>query len=403
MAGSALTIVQLTYGTYAFINGKRERKMKGVARAPLLAALWLSMGLGMQARAQGVTDQAVYFGQTAGITGPLAGSVKESNEGVKLYFDWINSRGGINGRKLMLDSRDDKFDAKIAAENARQLVAERSPIAFLLPRGTPITEAVIPVAKTAGIAVIAPGTGAEIFHTPVNPLVFNLRAKYQTEVEKAVEHLGAVGISRIAFVYINDSFGADVRVGFERKMADLKLKPVAMQSFERNGDTSAAESAVLKSDPQAVILAASAVHAAKVINRVRKEGNQMQFVALSNNATKSFVAGLGNNARGVMVVQSFPNPRGSSQIAREIRNLAKEHPEMVISQQTVEGFSAAKLVAEAVRRAGKTPTPQSLIAALETIRDFDVGGFLINYRPSDHTGATFVEISIIDRRGEFLQ
>jgi ABC-type branched-subunit amino acid transport system substrate-binding protein len=102
-------------------------------------------------------------------------------------------------------------------------------------------------------------------------------------------------------------------------------------------------------------------------------------------------------------VQGFPNPRGNTEIAREIKRLTKDRPTMVVSQQTIQGFAAAKLVTEALKRAGKKPTPQLLVTALESIRDFDMGGFLITYGPADHTGAEFVEMSIIDKRGEFLQ
>lgn len=354
--------------------------------------------------AQGVTDTEVVFGQTTGVTGPVAGSVKESNDGVKLYFDWVNARGGVNGRKLVLDTYDDKFDPKLSGENARKIIGERTPIAFLLTRGTPHTEAVIPSAKEAKIPIIAPATGAQIFHSPVNPLVFNLQAKYQDEVEKAVEHLQTLGTTRIALVHVGDSFGADARTGFERKMGQLKLTPVLIAAFDRaTGDTSGAAQALVKANPQATIVIGTVAHVSGLINRVRKEGNQTQFVTLSNNGTKSFVTALGANALGVMVVQTFPNPRGNSEIAREIKRLAEGRPGLVISQQTIQGFSAAKLVTEALRRAGKKPSPQALIAALEGMRDYDMGGFLISYGPNDHTGAEFVEMSIIDKRGEFLQ
>jgi len=362
------------------------------------------LGAAACAHAQGVTDTEILFGQTTGITGPVAGSVKESNEGIKLYFDWINSQGGINGRKLVLDSLDDKFDPKLSGENARKIVSGKTPIAFLLTRGTPHTEAVIPSAKEAKIAIIAPGTGAEIFHNPVNPLIFNLRAKYQAEVEKAVDHLQTLGTTRIALVHVGDSFGADARAGFERKMNQLKLTPVLIAPFDRStGDTSGVAQALAKANPQATIVIGTVAHVSGLINRVRKDGGQTQFVTLSNNGTKSFVTALGPNARGVMVVQAFPNPRGNSEVAREIKRLLKDRTDLVVSQQTIEGFCAAKLVVEALKRAGKKPTPQLLITALESIREYDMGGFLVSYSATDHTGAEFVEMSVIDVRGEFLQ
>src|SRR5262245_4854250 len=102
----------------------------------LLATAWLLLWAPAYA-----ADNEIVLAQTAGFTGPVADSVKESTAGARLYFDWVNANGGVNGRKIVLDSRDDKWDPKTAGEIARQLIEERKPIAFFVTRGTPHTEA----------------------------------------------------------------------------------------------------------------------------------------------------------------------------------------------------------------------------------------------------------------------
>ena len=355
--------------------------------------------------AQGVTEREVVVAQTAGFTGAVAGSVGEMTGGARLYIAAVNAAGGVNGRKITLVSVDDKFDPKLAGENARRMVAEREPVAFFAVRGTPHTEAVLAVAGAAGIPIIAPSTGALIFHQPVNPLVFNVRAKYQTEVEKAIEHLHTVGVNRIAIIHVNDSFGRDGLEGFTRKMDALKLKPAAVVIYERTlTDMSKPAAELAKADPQAVILIASGKNAADLVVRMRAAGSTTQFVAISNNSAKSFIRDLGNSARGVMVTQVFPNPVSSSTpIAREMRTLAAGNKDYVLSQAAMEGFAAAKVLVEGLRRAGRGLTRASLVTALEGIRNLDLGGVMLSYGPQDRTGAEFVEMSIIDARGEFLQ
>jgi len=372
----------------------------------LCFCLAASAGLSASVGAQGVTDKEIIIGQTAGFTGSLAGIVAELTQGARLYLDWVNESGGVNGRKITLISLDDgSVDPKRAGDNARQLLAEKSPLAFFLTRATPLTEAVVAVAKEAGVPVIAPSTGAMLFHTPVNPLVFNVRAKYQTEVEQAVEYLNTVGINQIAIIYVNDSFGKDGLEGFNRKMNQLKLKPAAVVVYERtNFELVSQAQEIVKANPQAVVLVATGKSAPDVILRVRKAGNNAQFVALSNNSAKSFVKELGTYARGVMVTQVFPNPaKSSAPIAREMRKLAQGKKDMVLSHTAMEGFAGAKVLVEGLRRAGKTPTRASLIAALEGMRDLDIGGVSITYGPQDHTGSEYVELSIIDANGEFIQ
>jgi len=355
-------------------------------------------------RAQAASDSEIILAQTAGFTGPVADSAIESTAGARLYFDWVNAQGGVNGRKIVLESRDDKFNPKLSAENAKQLIEEKAPIAFFITRGTPHTEAILPLLKGAGIPILAPGTGAEIFHNPVNPLVFNLRATYRVEIAKAVDHMASTGINRIALVHVNDSFGADGLAGFNSKMASLKLPPVLISSFDRvTGDTSQAAQAIVKAQPQVTFAVGSTVHVAGLINKVRAAGGSTQFVTLSNNSAKGFVKALGANARGVVVVQAFPNPTSASPIAREMARLAKDKKGYISSQQAIEGFATAKLAVEALKRAGKKPTPKTLITALESLKEFDLGGIEITYSPTDHTGGELAEMSIIDARGEFLQ
>ena len=379
-----------------------------IALKPILAISFLALVSTLSSgplAAQGVSEREVVVAQTAGFTGAVAGSVGEMTGGARLYIAAVNAAGGVNGRKITLISVDDKFDPKLAGENAARLVAEREPVAFFAVRGTPHTEAVLAVAGAAGIPIVAPSTGALIFHQPINPLVFNVRAKYQTEVEKAIEHLHTVGISRIAIVHVNDSFGRDGLEGFTRKMEVLKLKPAAVVIYERTlTEMSKPAAELTKADPQAVILIASGKNAADLVVRMRAAGATTQFVAISNNSAKSFIRDLGSSARGVMVTQVFPNPFNSSTpIAREMRKLAAGNKEVVLSQAAMEGFAAAKVLVEGLRRAGRNLTRASLVSALESIRNFDLGGVTLSYGPQDRTGAEFVEMSIIDARGEFLQ
>ena len=135
------------------------------------------------------------IGQTSGFTGPVASGVKENTDGARLYIDWVNDTGGVNGQRVELVSLDDKFDPKLAAENAKKLITEKNAIALFLNRGTPHTEAIRPLLDQYKVALVAPSTGAMILHKPVHPWIFNVRATYQREAEKAITHLATIGRS----------------------------------------------------------------------------------------------------------------------------------------------------------------------------------------------------------------
>ena len=335
----------------------------------------------------------------------MAGGVKETTDGAKLYFDYINKNGGVHGRKIILESLDDAFDPQRAGVNAKKLIEESGVFAMFLTRGTPHTEAVIPHLKAHGVPLIAPSTGAELLHTPVNPLIFNVRTKYQLEAEKAVVQLATMGINQISLIHVDDSFGKDAAKGVMNGFKVANLQPASVSTYDRTtAKVDGAVQEMLKGKPQAGILIGSGSAVVAIVEQVRKAGSGMQLLTISNNSSGAFVKSLGKNAGGVIVTQVFPNPmRTMTAIATEMQKRALEKPGFVVSHQAIEGYVGAKVLVEGLRRAGKNPTRESLIAGLEKMRNYDLGGLTLSYSPKDHTGTEFVELSIIGKKGEFVQ
>jgi ABC-type branched-subunit amino acid transport system substrate-binding protein len=345
----------------------------------------------------------ILIGQTAGFTGPVGAGVKETTEGAKLYIDAVNVRGGVNGQKIELISLDDKFEPKLAGENARKLIEEQNVAALFLTRGTPHTEAMLPFLDKYGVPLIGPSTGAMVLHQPVKKHVFNVRATYQREAEKAVSHLSSMGITRIGLVYADDSFGADGVAGAQKGFAAAKLQPVVLEKFNRGKpDFGPVTPKVIQSNAQAIIMVASGQAVVDGVKAFRVAGSAAQIVTLSNNASSGFIKSLGDNARGVIVTQVFPYERSIAySMVKEAQDLAKAKGAGDISPAMLEGFAAAKVLVEGLRRAGAKPTREKIQAALEGIRKLDIGGLEVNYSPEDHTGLDFADLSIIGTDGKF--
>ncbi|MDO9360217.1 MAG: ABC transporter substrate-binding protein [Polaromonas sp.] len=346
----------------------------------------------------------ILIGQTAGFTGPVGAGVNETTAGAKLYIDAINAKGGVGGQKIELLSLDDKFDPKLAAENARQLIEDKDVTAMFLTRGTPHTEAMIPLLEKYGVPLVGPSTGAMVLHQPVRRNIFNVRATYQREAEKAVTHLNSMGITRIGLVYADDSFGADGVAGAQKGFAVAKLQPAVLEKFDRSKpDFTPISPKVFQSNAQAVILVASGQAVVDAIKAFRAAGSTAQVVTLSNNASSGFAKSLGDNGRGVIVTQVFPYERSISYLmVKEAQDLAKaKNGNADVSPAMLEGFAAAKVLVEGLRRAGAKPTREKLQAALEGLRKYDLGGLEVSYSPDDHTGLDFADMSIIGTDGRF--
>lgn len=362
--------------------------------ATVLALLW-----SVSASAQ------IYIGQTSGFTGPAAPGVKENTEGAKLYFDHVNATGGIDGQRIELISLDDRLEPAVAAENARRLVTERGVIALFLNRGTPHTQAILPVLAEYRVPLVGPSTGAMILNLPVNPYVFNVRATYQREAEKAARFLTTVSLSRIGIFQSADSFGDDAVLGALKGLNDANLKPVFAEKFDRDRpDLPKIVSTVLNMSPHAVIFIGSSGTVAEGIKALRKAGSKAQVVTLSNNASGGFIKSLGNVGPGTVVSQVFPFERSlGTPFVREAIALSRKagHPE--ITPAVLEGFAAAKVLVEGLRQAGHNPTREKLLNALNGLHHLDIGGMVLGYSPTNHSGFTFSDLSIIGTDGRFVR
>lgn len=358
-------------------------------------ATLLSMGASAQAQ--------IKIGQTAGFSGQVAAGVKEITDGAKLYFDTVNAKGGVHGQKIELVSLDDQFDPKLAAENARKLIEEQQVLAMFLTRGTPHTQAIVPLLDKHGVALVAPSTGAMALHQPVLKYVFNVRATYQVEAEKAIKHLASMGMTRIALLHSDDSFGADGVAGAQKGLANAKLTPVVLEKFERaKPEFTSLAGKIAKADAQAVLVVASAEAVSKAIEALRSAGSNAQVVTLSNNASGGFIKALGDSARGVVVTQVLPSERSLNYpLVKEAMDLAKAKNIADLTPAMLEGFVSAKVLVEGIKRAGPKPDRAKLQAGLESIKKLDLGGLELSYSATDHSGLDFADLAIIGGDGKF--
>ncbi|MDN3543632.1 MAG: ABC transporter substrate-binding protein [Roseateles asaccharophilus] len=368
--------------------------MQTIIKQTLLAA---ALALSLPVCAQ------IKIGQTAGFTGPVAAGVKEITEGARLYLDAVNAQGGVAGQKIELVSLDDKFDPKLSAPNAKQLI-DQGVLALFLTRGTPQSQAILPLLAEHKLALVAPSTGAMLLHKPVNPYVFNVRATYQREAERAVLHLAGMGVKRIGLVQVDDSFGEDGAAGALRGLEASKLKPVAHLKYPRaNPGLAPLMKQMAQADAQALIFIGAAEAVAEGVEALRAAGSNAQLVTLSNNASAGFIKLLKGQARGVVVSQVFPSERSLNlPLVREAQALAKAR-QMELTPAGLEGFTAAKVLVEGLKRAAKDKdlSRAGLLRALDSMSKFDLGGLELNFSPSDHTGMDYADVSIIGPDGKF--
>ncbi|RYF21893.1 MAG: ABC transporter permease [Comamonadaceae bacterium] len=363
-----------------------------------------SIGLGAAAlggfslaRAQGDT---IVLGQSAALTGPAGQLGVQFQEGAKLYFDQYNAQGR---RPVELRTLDDGYDPERCAANTRRFIAD-DVFALFGYIGTPTSLAALPLVTQARLPFFAPFTGAEALRQPFNRLVFHVRASYNDETAVITRHLHNLGVQKIAVFHQNDSYGKAGLDGMTKALGDLQLKPVSVATVERNSvDVDAAVKTIVASGPQAVVQIGTYAASAAFIRAARKAGYGGKFYNLSFVGTQALADELGKEAEGVVVSQVMPSPfQTTKQISREFQEAVKKAGSKIKpNYSNLEGFLAARVFAEGLRKAGDKPSRDALVSSLESVGS-QVSGYALAFNGTSHAGSRFVEMSMLTADGRVL-
>jgi ABC-type branched-subunit amino acid transport system substrate-binding protein len=373
-------------------------------RSIWLGGVLVATALGTAAE-PGVTATTIVIGQSAAFSGPASELGNEMRAGALAYFQSLNAAGGINGRKIELRSLDDGYEPDRAAANTRKLIDDGVFLLFGYV-GTPTSNASKPIFTAARVPFVGPFTGAESLRNPLNRYIFNIRASYYDETDKIVGQLVGQTLDRIAVFYQNDDYGKAGLAGVERAMQKRGLKIVATGTVERNTvDVAAAVKSIGKVEPQGVVMISAYKSCAAFIKAMRAAGYNPQFMNVSFVGSKALAHEAGAAGRGVGISQVVPFPWNlSARVVKEYQQLLEASTgKQEFSFTSLEGFISAKVLAEGLRRAGSDLTRERFIAAMEQIRDYDVGGFTVSFTPTDHSGSKFVELTVIGRDERFLR
>ena len=346
--------------------------------------------------------RTIVLGQSAAFSGPAAQLGIQMNKGARLYIDQINAAGGVNGHPIDLRTLDDGYEPDRCKANTDKFIKD-DVFALFGYVGTPTCVAALPLVNDAKIPFFGPFTGAEALRDPFSKVVFHLRASYYDETGLIVKQLTSLGLKKIAVFYQNDAYGMAGLEGVKRALKPLGLEPVALGTVERNTvDVAKAVAAIAPAMPDAVVQISAYKSCAAFIREARKAGYGGTFYNVSFVGTQALADELGRDGRGIMVSQVVPFPFSTTTpISREYLDaMRRGGADAVPNYSSMEGYLAAKVVVEGLKRAGKNPNRDSFVNALESIQNTSFGGFNVNFGPRDHVASKFVDLSMITEDGK---
>jgi ABC-type branched-subunit amino acid transport system substrate-binding protein len=372
------------------------------AAAGLAAA---AVVLGAQAQtAPGVTATSIVFGQSAPLTGANAELGNDIRNGALAYFKKVNDAGGVHGRKLELVSLDDANQVARSEANTVELVEKQKVFALFGYASATLSRPALPIVAKHNVPFLAPFTGADPMRV-FNKNVYNMRASYADELEKIVEHYLTLGSKRFSIVHYDDVVGKENLTAVERALKKHNMAPVSVAAFKDRAkpDIDGGVKSVKQGEPDVVILTTLYKATSDFVKASRKAGMGAQMVSNSFPGASPLAKELGDQGAGVAVAQVVPPPTQRSRpIVREYQDaIAKHLGKKDYSFTSLEAYISAKISVEALKRAGPRPTRESFMQALDGINNHDLGGYYVNFSPTNHNGSTQVEMTVIGSQLKF--
>lgn len=366
----------------------------------LMIPLFILVACGFAFAESGVTGNEILLGQSCALSGPAEALGIGMRSGLNAYFSKINERGGINGRRIRLISRDDSYEPDKAIVNTRTLIEKENVFLLIGAVGTPTSKAVVPIAEKAKVPFFCPFTGAEFLRNPFKKYVINLRGSYFQETEKLAQYLiDKKKVKNIACFYQNDDYGLAGLEGIQNALAKRKMELVATGSYERN--TVAVKSAILsirKARPDAIVMVGAYKPCAEFIKLSRKTGmGKTVFCNISFVGTEALQQELGDAGEGCIISQVVILPWDDTiPIVQEyIDDMKKYQPEAKIGFVSLEGYMAGKLFCAVSESVEGDLTRENFLSAIEKKKEFDLGGVVLQFGPGDHQGMDEVFLTII--------
>lgn len=366
-----------------------------LGRALIVAALLLASTSG---RTQdGISKTGIVLGQTLALTGPGSSLAQPFYQGAKLYFDGVNAAGGIHGRKIDLVTLDDQGNPANTVAATKKLL-EQGVLSLFGFYGSPQVTAAYPLIKDSDVLLFAPMAAADEFRGALYGNVYALRPGYSEEAAAITRHAATLGARKLAILHASDGESMAALESAQRTMTSMGANLIATAPFAAAG-LSGSVGKALAAAPESVLVISDSQGAAAAVRELRAKGFRGPIYGFSNTGESLLAEQLGKAGAGVVVARVVPKSDSSKiPLVRELQTEAAAAKLGKPNVYMLEGYIAARVYAEALRRAGKDPTRAKLKKAIDALDDVSVGGFRVHFI-DDHVGSRLVELGLIDSQG----
>src|SRR5580765_796717 len=191
----------------------------------LIGAVALAGVAAAQKETRGVSKTEIVLGMHTDLSGPAATYGVSSSNAVKMRFDELNEKGGVNGRKIRLVVEDTQYQVPRAVQAGTKLINRDHIFAMVAGLGTPMNNALFKDQFDAGVPNLFPLSAARSMYEPFHKLKFYGAASYVDQVRAGINYfVTKKGKKVVCAMYQDTDFGKEVLDGIEAQVAKLKIK-----------------------------------------------------------------------------------------------------------------------------------------------------------------------------------
>jgi len=347
---------------------------------------------------RGVTEDTIKMGLILVKTGPVATLGLPHAQGTIDYFNYINEKGGVHGRKIVVIHEDDEFKTPKAIAAFKKLLYRDEVFTIITMGGTPQTIALLEDIQKEKVVNIPNGLADEMY-TPHKPYIFTLGATYETQIKVMFDYIMKdlkAKDPKVSVVFAETEFGKKGQAAAKARAEEYGIKLVSEIVLPIGAVDASSQVLSLMNDKVEYVITCNLVPPTITFLKTAEKYNYWPITFGINWATDDMVVKsvgpAGKTYIGANFVGGWFDDTPGMKLVREI--VAKYGSKPGLTSLYLNGIATGMIYEEGFKRAGKNLTPDTLKDALETFRDFDTRGIVppITYKPGDHSPSPFVKL-----------
>ena len=377
----------------------RRRALKGL----LLCATVLATASVARATepTRGVTDSEIVVGTYTDLSGVTAMWGVNNSDAIRMAFDAQNAKGGINGRKIKYIVEDNQYQVPRSVQAANKLINRDHVFLMIANGGTPMNNATMPEQLEKGVPNMFPLTSARSMYEPYHRLKFGLVSSYYDQMRAAVKYMvEKKGKKALCAMYQDTDFGRDVMDGVRDQMKAMNLTLAGETAHKPTDADFSASVARLRDVKCDVIFLGTIVRDTnQIVAAVRKIGwdvDLMAQVAAYDSAVAEVPGGVTEGLLCMTSVQFLspddPHPAVQAFIKNYKDRFGRE-PNFAAQI----GYTAAEIVIEGLKNAGRNLTLDSFITGMEAVKGYkDIfGAPEMSFGPNIRQGSNMSLVAVV--------